>query len=78
MTDRWNKTASVSSDVVILTREEFRKIEYAAFQRGVERGRFEESYDRSNSAAPGNVGHSGATESTGSASSDAAVRPANL
>jgi hypothetical protein len=66
----------ISSSVVIMTREELKALETAAFKRGVERGRFEERCDR-NSSPPGKVGHSGATESTGSVSSDAAVRPAN-
>lgn len=68
---------SISPDVVILTREELAAREHAAFMRGVERGKFEESYARSNSAPPGKVGHSGITENTGSASPDAAVHPAN-
>jgi len=38
----------ISPNVVILTRAELKERENAAFQRGVARGRFEESYDRSN------------------------------
>ena len=68
---------AVSHDVVIMTRAELKAREQAAYKRGVERGRFEESCDRSNSPAPGKAGHSEATESTGSASADAAVRLVN-
>ena len=68
---------AVSPKIVIMTREELRAREQEAYARGVKRGRFEESCDRANSAPPGKVGHSGATENTGAASSDAAVRPAN-
>ena len=39
---------SISSDVVIMTREEHRAAEDRAFQRGVARGRFEENHDRLN------------------------------
>lgn len=62
----------ISSNVVILTREELEEIKRKAFLRGVERGKFE-----AHSTARGSEGHSGATENTGSASSDVAVRPAN-
>ena len=72
-----SRPPAVSPDVVIMTRAELSAIEVAAFKRGVERGRFEESCDRSNSTARGSEGHLGATENTGSASSDAAVRHAN-
>lgn len=55
---------SISPDVVIMTRSELAKLTNAAFLRGVERGRFEESCDRSNSAPPGQVGHlAGAVDS---------------
>jgi hypothetical protein len=37
----------ISSNVVILTREEFERAKTASFHRGVERGRFEEGCDRS-------------------------------
>ncbi len=62
----------ISKNVVILTTEELAEIKRKAFLRGVERGKFE-----AHSAARGSEGHSGATESTSPASSDAAVRPAN-
>lgn len=66
----------ISSDVVIITKTELEEIKNKAFLRGVERGRFEEISDR-NSKALGNAGHSEATENTGAASPDAAVRLAN-
>lgn len=66
----------ISKNVVILTRAEFDEIKRKEFLRGVERGRFEERCPP-NSPPPGYVGHSGATESTGAASKDVAVRPAN-
>jgi hypothetical protein len=65
----------ISKNVVILTTEELKEIKRKEFLRGVERGKAEE-YHR-HSTARGSEGHSGATESTGSASSGAAVRPAN-
>lgn len=68
---------AMSANVVIMTLAEFQEREQAAFLRGVERGKFEESYTRSNSPAQGSAGHSEATENTGPASSDAAVRLAN-
>lgn len=71
------RAKQVSDEVVILTRKELAERERQAFLYGVERGRFEESCDRSDSKARGSEGHLGATESTGSAPSDAAVRPAN-
>jgi hypothetical protein len=67
----------ISKDVVILTKAEFAEIKRKEFLRGVARGRFEEGYERSNSQPPGKVGHLGATENTGAASADAAVRSAN-
>lgn len=67
----------ISKNVVILTTEELKEIKRKEFLRGVERGKFEESCARSNSKARGSEGHSGATENTGSASPDAAVRLAN-
>jgi len=39
--------ADISPDVVILTRAELQERESKAFQRGVERGRFEAASDRS-------------------------------
>lgn len=39
-------TPQISPDVVIMTREELKAVETAAFRRGVERGRFEEGTDR--------------------------------
>jgi hypothetical protein len=70
--------ALISDDIVILTRADLDKRMNEAFQRGVRRGRFEESCDRGrNSARPGKVAHSETTESTGAVSSDAAVRLAN-
>lgn len=45
----------ISDEVVILTRAELKAREDAAFKRGVERGRFEESYDRSNPVRNGGV-----------------------
>lgn len=68
---------NVSADVIVMTRAELKAIKEREFRRGVRRGRFEESCDRSNSTARGSEGLSWATESTGSASSDAAVRPTN-
>lgn len=67
-----NRAPSVSDQIVIMTRVELKAREEVAFQRGVERGKFE-AY----SQAQGLAGHLGATENTSSASSDAAVRPAN-
>lgn len=61
----------ISPNVVILTIEELTKIKRKEYLRGVERGKFE-----AHSTARGSEGHRGATESTGSASGDAAVRPA--
>jgi len=47
----------ISHEVVILTRAELKERENAAFQRGVERGRFEESYERNNPVRkPGAIG----------------------
>ena len=66
----------ISRDVVIITKAELEEIKTKAFLRGVERGKFEGSRDIPNSKARGLEGHLGATENTGSASSDAAVRPA--
>ena len=66
----------ISKDVVILTKAELDEIKRKEFLRGVARGRFEECCDRANSQAQGSAGHSGATENTGPASEDAAVRPA--
>lgn len=63
----------ISKNVVILTTEELKEIKRKEFLRGVERGKFE-----SHSKARGSEGHSGATENTGSASQDAAVRPAKF
>lgn len=37
----------ISKDVVILTRDQLSKIKATEYRRGVERGRFEESCDRS-------------------------------
>lgn len=59
---------AVSPSIVIMTREELREREAAAFKRGVERGRFEEGMDRAarHSAAPGERGHSaGAVDNHG-------------
>ena len=57
---------AISENVVILTRAEFEEAITAAFRRGVERGRFEEGYERSNSAPPGLSGaHEGAVDSHG-------------
>lgn len=67
----------ISKDVVIMTKAEFNEHMRQAYLRGVERGRFEYGLDKSNSAPPGKVGHSEATENTGAASKDAAVRLAN-
>ena len=62
----------ISKNVVILTKEELTEIKLREFLRGVQRGKFE-----AHSAARGSEGHSGATESTGSAAPAAAVRPTN-
>lgn len=63
---------TISTDVVILTRAELKEIKRIEFLRGVERGKVE-AY----SQAQGSAGHSEATENTGAASPDAAVRLAN-
>lgn len=69
--------AMISDDVVILTRAELEDRETRAFRRGVARGRFEESCDRSrNSEPPGKAGHSaGAIENHGNAEPGSAGGP---
>lgn len=68
----------VSSDVVILTKAELQTIKDREYLRGVARGRFEESCDRSrNSEPPGKAGHSGAVVRHESAENGSAGRPTN-
>ena len=69
---------AVSPDVIIMTRAELRAREQAAYKRGVERGRFEESCDRAKTIpAPGLGAHQGAVDSHGMQDSVPAGRPAN-
>lgn len=50
--------------------------QFQALREKINREKYAE-LDATNSKAQGSAGHSGATENTGSASTDAAVRPAN-
>jgi len=53
----------ISKDVVILTKDQLDEYERRAFMRGVERGRFEESSDRSRSES--NQRQNGSTATNG-------------
>lgn len=69
----------ISRNVVILTESEFDEHVRAAFLRGVARGKFEESYARTNSQPPGSNGVSeGAAVRTANVEHGSTRRPANF